>query len=112
MIGGPAYRQKNIVEPYRRWCRFDTMSHGAAGYASAKHGVVGLMRHYANGLGEKNIRVNTVNPTGVSTPMIMNEQFAAFAAAHRGFGQAMRNLLPVPVVEPVDVSEADDLFVC
>jgi len=74
------------------------MSHGAAGYASAKHGVVGLMRHYANGLGEKNIRVNTVNPTGVSTPMIMNEQFAAFAAAHRSFGQAMRNLLPVPVV--------------
>jgi SDR family mycofactocin-dependent oxidoreductase len=86
--------------------RFDTMSHGAAGYASAKHGVVGLMRYYANGLGEKNIRVNTVNPTGVSTPMIMNEQFAAFAAAHPSFGQAMQNLLPVPVVEPVDVSEA------
>ena len=86
--------------------RFDTMSHGGAGYAAAKHGVVGLMRYYANALGEKNIRVNTVNPTGVNTPMVVNEQFAAFAAAHPSFGQAMQNLLPVPVVEPVDVSEA------
>jgi hypothetical protein len=30
--------------------RFDTMSRGGAGYASAKHGVVGLMRYYANSL--------------------------------------------------------------
>ena len=26
---------------------FDTMSHGAAGYTTAKHGVIGVMRHYA-----------------------------------------------------------------
>ena len=53
--------------------RFDTMSRGGAGYASAKHGVVGLMRYYANSLGERNIRANTVNPTGVRTPMVVNE---------------------------------------
>jgi len=86
--------------------RFDTMSHGGAGYASAKHGVVGLMRYYANALGEKNIRVNSVHPTGVNSPMVVNEQFAEYAAAHPGFGETMQNLLPVPLIEPADVSEA------
>jgi len=56
--------------------RFDTMRHGGAGYASAKRGVVGLVRYYANSMGQRNIRANTVNPTGVRTPMVVNEQFA------------------------------------
>ena len=30
-----------------------TRSHGAAGYAAAEHGVVGLMRHYATTLAER-----------------------------------------------------------
>jgi NAD(P)-dependent dehydrogenase (short-subunit alcohol dehydrogenase family) len=41
---------------------------------AAKSGVIGLMRYYATTLAEKNIRVNSVHPTGVATPMIMNEQ--------------------------------------
>lgn len=49
---------------------FGTMSHGAAGYTAAKHGVIGLMRHFAISLAEKNIRVNSVHPEGVATPMI------------------------------------------
>ncbi len=92
--------------------QFDTMSHGAAGYGAAKHGVVGLMRYYANGLGPKNIRVNTVHPTGVNSPMVVNEQFAEYAAQHpEFFARSLTNLLPVPHVEPMDVSEAM-LYLC
>jgi SDR family mycofactocin-dependent oxidoreductase len=87
--------------------RFSTMSHGTAGYAAAKHGVVGLMRYYANSLAEKNIRVNTVHPTGVMTPMVVNEQFMQFAVEHPEFGETMQNLLPnVPVIEASDITEA------
>lgn len=38
---------------------------GPDGYVAAKHGVVGLMRTYANVLGPQGIRVNTVHPTGM-----------------------------------------------
>jgi SDR family mycofactocin-dependent oxidoreductase len=86
--------------------RFSTMSRGAAGYAAAKHGVVGLMRYYANCLGEKNIRVNSVHPTGVATPMVVNQQFAEYAAENPDFVATMQNLLPTPLVEASDISEA------
>ncbi len=82
-------------------------------YAAAKHGVVGLARVLAIELAPHMIRVNTVHPTMVNTPMVMNdptmrlfgggnditeEQFAEV-------GKAM-NLLPVPWVEPRDISAA------
>lgn len=40
---------------------------GYAHYAAAKHGVVGLMRAFANELAVYRIRVNTVHPTGVAS---------------------------------------------
>ncbi|ETB35549.1 oxidoreductase [Mycobacterium avium subsp. hominissuis 10-5606] len=87
--------------------RFSTMSLGTAGYAAAKHGVVGLMRYYANALAEKNIRVNTVHPCGVATPMVVNEPFMQYGMEHPEFGETMQNLLPdVPVVEASDITEA------
>ena len=46
---------------------------GSVGYAAAKHGVVGLMRTYANLLAQFNIRVNSIHPAGVNTPMIDND---------------------------------------
>ena len=42
-------------------------------YIAAKHGVVGLMRTFAVELGQHSIRVNTVHPTHVCTPLLMNE---------------------------------------
>ena len=42
-------------------------------YIAAKHGVVGLMRTFAVELGHQSIRVNTVHPTHVCTPLLMNE---------------------------------------
>jgi SDR family mycofactocin-dependent oxidoreductase len=91
--------------------RMSTKSHGIAGYAAAKHGVVGLMRYYANTLAENNIRVNSIHPTGVASPMVVNEQFMEFALAHPEFGQTMQNLLDVPVIDVSDISEAV-LYLC
>jgi SDR family mycofactocin-dependent oxidoreductase len=85
---------------------FSIKNHGWAGYIAAKHGVVGLMRFYANTLAEKNIRVNTVHPTGVNTPMIVNEQVGRFVEHHAEFGAAMGNLMAVPMVESSDISDA------
>jgi NAD(P)-dependent dehydrogenase (short-subunit alcohol dehydrogenase family) len=81
-------------------------SRGGLGYTAAKHGVVGLMRSYANVLAPHNIRVNSVHPTGVNTPMIVNDVMQEFLQADPTLGQAMANALPVDMVEPVDVSNA------
>lgn len=86
--------------------KFGVRSHGFAGYHAAKHGVVGLMRYYATSLAEKNIRVNTVHPSGVATPMILNEAVAQNMVEHPEGNSALENLLPVPMVDCVDVTEA------
>jgi (+)-trans-carveol dehydrogenase len=83
-------------------------------YVSAKHGLTGLMRTLALELAPYSIRVNTVHPTQVDTPMIQNESTwrlfrpdleqptqADFAAASQTL-----NTLPIPWVEPVDISNA------
>jgi (+)-trans-carveol dehydrogenase len=85
-----------------------------ANYVSAKHGVVGLMRTLANELAPQMIRVNSIHPTQVDTPMIMNDVMlrlfvpdkddpspADFAVASQA-----SNALPIPWVESVDVSNA------
>lgn len=49
--------------------------YGAPAYSAAKHGVVGLMRSLALELAPNQVRVNSVHPTSVYTPMIINEVF-------------------------------------
>jgi (+)-trans-carveol dehydrogenase len=83
-------------------------------YIAAKHGVVGLMRSFAVELGQYMIRVNSVHPTQVNTPMAMNEPtFRLFAPHKENPGpedfapmSQMTHTLPVPWVEPVDISNA------
>ena len=82
---------------------------GSVGYAAAKHGVVGLMRVYANLLAKQSIRVNSLHPTGVETPMIDNDftrgWLATMAAASDSPG-SMGNALPVEVLQPEDIANA------
>jgi SDR family mycofactocin-dependent oxidoreductase len=73
-------------------------------YTAAKHGLVGLMRNYAVELAPHRIRVNTIHPTSVKTPMIENEVTAAYLEKHPDLAGLMSNLLPVDAVEPVDIS--------
>jgi (+)-trans-carveol dehydrogenase len=83
-----------------------------AHYTAAKHGVNGLMKTLAQELAPHRIRVNSVNPTQVDTPMIMNEpMFELFCpdvphptrADFALVSQAM-HLLPTPWVDARDVS--------
>jgi SDR family mycofactocin-dependent oxidoreductase len=81
-------------------------SGGIAAYCASKHGVVGLMRGYAKLLGRHNIRVNTVHPMGVATPMIVNEEFQKFHSDHADVLEVSPRLLPITLLEPADVSAA------
>ncbi len=81
-------------------------TYGMLGYIAAKHGVVGLMRAYANALGPLGIRVNTVHPTAVNTPMVVNDGFMGSADQFPELLEALTNVLPVPLIEPEDVSNA------
>ena len=80
---------------------------GAVGYVAAKHGIVGLMRVYANLLAPHNIRVNSVHPCGVDTPMVNNQATREWLAEIAAAGaQDMGNALPVGVIQPEDVANA------
>jgi SDR family mycofactocin-dependent oxidoreductase len=94
-------------------------------YAAAKGGVVGLMQSLAVELGPHMIRVNTLHPTTVKSPMVMNQAvFDLFVPdaevsvealeSEEGLKEAKGltdaysslNAMPVPWVEPVDISNA------
>ena len=84
---------------------FDTMSHGAAGYTAAKTGVIGLMRYFATSLAEKNIRVTSVHPGGVATPMIINAEMGQLIGDQPAFGEAQQPRLSLPPMEPEVVTD-------
>jgi SDR family mycofactocin-dependent oxidoreductase len=75
-------------------------------YAASKWGLTGLTKSWALELAPYGIRVNSLHPTGVNTPM--NDGLAALEGltpaeiAERSAG----NLLPVPWIEPEDVAQA------
>lgn len=81
---------------------FNRMSH----YSASKHGLVGLTKAQAIELAPYNVRVISLHPTGVNTPM--NDGLAELEGttpeeiAERSAG----NLLPVPWIETEDVVEA------
>ena len=83
-------------------------------YIAAKHGVVGLMRTFAVELGHHFIRVNSVHPTNVNTPLFMNEgTMKLFRPDLENPGPddmavvaQMMHVLPIGWVEPVDISNA------
>jgi NAD(P)-dependent dehydrogenase (short-subunit alcohol dehydrogenase family) len=75
-------------------------------YAASKWGLTGLSKSWAIELAPHGIRVNSIHPTGVDTPL--NDGLAAMEGmttqeiAERSAG----NLLPVPWIEPRDVADA------
>jgi SDR family mycofactocin-dependent oxidoreductase len=83
-------------------------------YTAAKHGVVGIMRTLTQEVSGRFIRVNTIHPGIVNTPMIHNE------ATYRLFRPDLENptfddfvgpattlnLMPIAQVEAEDVSNA------
>jgi SDR family mycofactocin-dependent oxidoreductase len=78
-----------------------------APYVAAKHGVVGIAKTMANELAKHKIRVNTVHPTGVDTPMV-----AGLGGLENLFpddpslAPIFMNTFPVEMVDPRDISNA------
>jgi NAD(P)-dependent dehydrogenase (short-subunit alcohol dehydrogenase family) len=75
-------------------------------YAASKWGLVGLTKSWAIELAPYNIRVVSLHPTGVNTPM--NDGLAALEGKtpREIAGRSAGNLLDVPWIEPADVAEA------
>lgn len=83
-----------------------------ASYVAAKHGVVGLMKVLALEYAQHMIRVNTIHPCSVSTPMVQNPalyklfrpdlEAPTFDDALPVFTEM--NALPVPFIEPEDIA--------
>ena len=83
-------------------------------YVAAKHGVTGLMRTLSAELAPVGIRVNSVHPTTIWTPLVDNDAAKALVTGGdpeatwddaRAALQSM-NALPVPWVEAIDVANA------
>ncbi|SEH89303.1 (+)-trans-carveol dehydrogenase [Mycolicibacterium rutilum] len=85
-----------------------------AHYASAKHAVVGLMNSLANELAPQWIRVNSIHPGNILTPMIDNDHFRRTVRpdlAEPTMDDAVAvighfHMLPKPLIEARAVSNA------
>ena len=76
-------------------------------YVASKHGMVGIMRSLANELASKHIRVNSLHPTGVDTPMLNGMVgLTGLIDASPDVGSVFLNSLPVDLVRAEDVSNA------
>ncbi|MCG7581182.1 mycofactocin-coupled SDR family oxidoreductase [Mycolicibacterium sp. OfavD-34-C] len=87
-----------------------TMEPFMIAYTASKHAVVGLARAFAAELGRHRIRVNSLHPGSVATPMgtgrmldAMAEAAASNPSLRNGFG---KQLLPDAVTMPEDVASA------
>ena len=79
---------------------------GMLGYTAAKHGVIGLMRSWANFLAKHHIRVNSVAPTTVKTPMANDGDISMILKYVPELANSLTNAIPVDAVDPEDVANA------
>jgi SDR family mycofactocin-dependent oxidoreductase len=83
-------------------------------YVASKHGVVGLMKALTNELAKHMIRVNTIHPTGVDTPMAAynaSEGYDPFGMgplleSDPSLAVMLANAMPVEITQPLDISNA------
>jgi len=78
-------------------------------YTTSKFAVRGMAKAFATELARHNVRVNSVHPTGVTTPMGSGDMQAVLGeamAADQRLGAMFMNMLPVETTAPDDVSDA------
>jgi (+)-trans-carveol dehydrogenase len=88
--------------------------YGLPGYVASKHGVIGLVKALAAELAPDWIRVNTVCPTNVATPMLHNPFIQSMFTGGKPdatiedmkFPATATNLLPIPWVDSEAISHA------
>jgi len=63
----------------------------ADAYTAAKHGVVGLTRHFATNYGLRGVRVNSINPgwirTAMTHPLVAAPEFMTYMQQHAALGR-------------------------
>ena len=77
-------------------------------YTTSKFAVRGMAKAFAAELAKHGIRVNSVHPTGVNTPMgsgRMQEELGAAMAGDQRLGAMFMNMMPVDITEPSDVAD-------
>jgi SDR family mycofactocin-dependent oxidoreductase len=79
---------------------------GMLGYVAAKHGVIGLMRAWANFCAPHFIRVNAVAPTTVQTPMAGGGSIEDIAKYAPHLLNSLTNAMPIESVEALDIANA------
>jgi SDR family mycofactocin-dependent oxidoreductase len=80
---------------------------GQAHYSAAKHGVVGLTKSAAIELGPYEIRVNSVHPWGVDTPMVQDPDVARILDEHPAYLGSFGSAMPqIGMAQPADISQA------
>jgi SDR family mycofactocin-dependent oxidoreductase len=78
-------------------------------YTASKHAVVGMARGFAAELGRYNIRVNSLNPGAVSTPMgngRMREAMQSATESYPHLRDLNKPLLPEGIAQPEDIADA------
>jgi SDR family mycofactocin-dependent oxidoreductase len=78
-------------------------------YTASKHAVIGMARAFAAELGRHNIRVNSVNPGAVATPMgtgRMREALHTAADSYPHLRGLHKPLLPEGIAQPEDIADA------
>jgi SDR family mycofactocin-dependent oxidoreductase len=75
-------------------------------YVASKHAVIGMAKTLANELGEYNIRVMSIVPNAVNTPMGTDDTLHATVAEKPALGAIFMNALPATQTQPEDVAAA------
>jgi SDR family mycofactocin-dependent oxidoreductase len=77
-------------------------------YTTSKFAVRGMAKAFAAELGQHHIRVNSVHPTAVNTPMGSSGMAQVIGNAIAGYdrlGSMFTNLLPVDITQPEDIAD-------
>ena len=76
---------------------------GNGHYAASKHGLTSLTNTLALELGEYSIRVNSIHPYSIATPMITNDAMMSILAAHPSY---LNSFAAMPYQPPTKGSRA------
>ena len=82
-----------------------------AAYCSAKHGLQGLMAVLAQEFSEQAIRVNTINPGPIATPMNLNDMIMSLFTDDKTmeiFQKSFSPMLPIPEIGFIDPEHVTD----
>jgi SDR family mycofactocin-dependent oxidoreductase len=78
-------------------------------YTASKHAITGMARAFAAELGRHRIRVNSLHPGAVASPMTtspMREALQAATATHPQLQGLHKPLLPEGIAQPEDIADA------